>query len=90
METSSSKAASKKKKAPLKAVDADSRPFINHIVIDIGFLRDHAIERVIELLENQGWGNLFLRNCTLNKKLAKQFFSTLTISGEDSSLLAQF
>ena len=38
METSSSKAASKKKKVLLKAVDANSRPFIDHLVIDVGFL----------------------------------------------------
>ena len=44
----------------MKAVDADSRPFIDHLVIDVGFLRDNALERVVELLENQGWGNLLL------------------------------
>ena len=71
MDTSSSKAASKKKKAHLKAVDADSRPFIDHLVIDVGFLRDHALERVVELVENQGWGNIFLGNYTLNKELAR-------------------
>ena len=90
METLSSKAPSKKKKAPLKAVDADSKPFIVHLVVDMEFLRDQALERVVELLENQGWGNLFLGNCTLHKELARQFFSTLTISDKDSSLLAQF
>ena len=74
----------------MKAVDADSKPFIDHLEIDVGFLRAYALERVVELLENQGWENLFLGNCTLNKELARQFFSTLTITGEDSSLLAQF
>ena len=38
VETSSSKAASKKKKALLKVVDANSRPFIDHLVIDVRFL----------------------------------------------------
>ena len=60
VKTSSSKAASKKKKAHLKVVDADSRLFIDHLVVDLELLRDHAVERVVELLENQGWGNLFL------------------------------
>ena len=87
-EPSSTKSVStKKKKAPLKAVDAKSRPFIDHLVINVGFLRDHAIERVVELLENQGWSSLFLGNYTLNKELARQFFSTLTISNEDSSFV---
>ena len=44
----------------------------------------------VELLENQGWENIFLENCTLNKELVRQFFSTLTISADDSSLLTQF
>ena len=44
VETSSYKAASKKKKVPLKAVDADSKPFIDHLMIDVGFLLDHALE----------------------------------------------
>ena len=74
----------------MKAIDTDSRPFINHKVIDVEFLRDHALEQVVELLENQGWDKLYLGNCTLNKELARQFFSTLTISGEDSSLVGQF
>ena len=60
METLSSKTVSKKKKAPLKVVDANSRPFIDHLVVDVEFLRDHTLERVVELLENQGWGNQFL------------------------------
>ena len=47
VETSSSKTASKKKKAPFKPIDADSRPFIDHLMIDVGFLRDHALERVV-------------------------------------------
>ena len=80
----------KKKKAAVKVVDADSWPFIDHLVFDMWFLRDHALERVVELLENQGWDKLYLGNCILNKELARQFFSTLTISGEDLSLLAQF
>ena len=74
----------------MKVVDADSKPFIDHLVVDVGFLRDHALDRVVELLENQGWDKLYLGNCTLNKELARQFFSTLTISDEDSSLLGQF
>ena len=69
----------------MKVVDANSRPFIDYLVVDMGFLRDHALERVCELLENQGLDSIFLRNCTLNKELARQFFSTLTISGEYSS-----
>ena len=78
------------RRRPLKAFDADSRPFIDHLVIDVGFHRDHALERVVELLENQGWGTLFLENYTLNNELTRQFFSTLTISDKESSLLAQF
>ena len=57
----------------MKAVDVDSRLFIDHLVIDVGFIRDQALEQVVELLENQGWKNLFLGNCMLNKELAKQF-----------------
>ena len=90
-EPSSAKSVSaKKKKVPLKALDAESRPFIDHLMINVGFLLDHGLERVVELLENQEWISLFLGNCLLNKDLARQFFSTLTISGEDSCLQANF
>ena len=54
METSNSIVASKKKKAHLKSIDADSRPFIDHLVINVGFFQDHALERVVDLQENQG------------------------------------
>ena len=74
----------------MKVVDADSRPFIDHLVVDMEFMRDHALERVVKLLENQGWDKLYLGNSMINKELARQFFSTLTISSEDSSPLGQF
>ena len=62
---------SQKKKQVKKVVSTDTRPFIDHLVISQQFLHDHALERVGELLENQGWSHLFLENCTLNKELAK-------------------
>ena len=57
----------KKKKYAVKVLDVDSRPFIDPLVVDMEFLRGHALERVGELLENQGWDKLYLGNCTLNK-----------------------
>ena len=42
----------KKRKAIVKVVDVDSRPFIDHLVVDMRFSRDHALESVGELLEN--------------------------------------
>ena len=45
---------------------------------------------MVELLENQGWESLYLGNYTLNKELARQLFSILAISSEDSSVLGQF
>ena len=77
----------KKRKSEAMIVDASSRPLIDHLMVDLEFLRDHALERVGEILENQGWDKLFLGNCTLNIELVRQFFSTLTISGEDSCML---
>ena len=68
----------KKRKLEAVIVDADSRPFNYHLMVDLEFLRDHTLERVGELLENQGWNKLYLVNCTLNKDLARQFFSTLS------------
>ena len=80
----------KKRKSTTMVVNADSIPFIDHLTVDMEFLRDHALERVGELLENQGWDSLFLGNYMLNKELTRQFFFTLIISGQDSSLLGQF
>ena len=71
-------------------VSTETHPFIDHLVISQQFLRDHALERVGELLENQGWSHLFLENCKLNKELARQFFSTLVLSGVDSSTVGTF
>ena len=71
-------------------MDADSISLIAHLMVDLEFLRDHALERIGELIENQGWDKLFLWNYTLNIELVRQFFSTLTISSDDSSLLASY
>ena len=43
-----------------------------------------------ELLENQGWSHLFLENYMLNKEFTRQFFSTLVLSGMDSSTVEMF
>ena len=68
---SSVKVATKKKKPVPKLVDVASRPFTDHLVIDVAFLREHALEQMVELLEKQGVDKLFLVNCTLNKELAR-------------------
>ena len=45
------KKASTKKKLPLKVVNAEARPFIDHLVIDRGFLKSHKLEEVLEILD---------------------------------------
>ena len=35
----------KRRKVAVKVVDVDSRSCIDHLVIDMGFLRDHALEK---------------------------------------------
>ena len=79
-----------KRKQVQKVVSIETRPFIDHLVINPQFLRDHALARVGELLENQGWSHLFLENYTLNKELTRQFFSTLVLSDADSSTIGTF
>ena len=76
---SSVKVAMKKKFVP-SVVDADLMPFIDHLVIDIEFLREHVLDQVVVLLEKQGWAKFFLVNSMLNKELARKIFSTLIIS----------
>ena len=44
----------KRRQAVVKVADVDSTLFIDHLVVDMGCLRDQALERVGELLENQG------------------------------------
>ena len=81
------KKASAKKKLPPKIVHAETRPFIDHLVIDRGFLKSHKMEEVLEILDAHGWSQLYTSTCTLNTDLAIQFFSTLVISGEDTMML---
>ena len=45
---------------------------------------------MVELLENQGWIKIYLENRTINKELVRKFFSTLILSGMDSSLVGMF
>ena len=65
-------------------------PFIDHLVINRGFLKSHKLEEVLGILDAQGWSQLYMSTCTLNKDLAIQFFSTLVIFGEDAMMLGQF
>ena len=44
------KKASTKKKLPLKVVNAETRPFIDHLVIDRGFLKSHKLKEVLGIL----------------------------------------
>ena len=44
------------KKPSPKVVDVDSRPFIDQFVIDVEFLWEHSLMRVVELLEDPRMG----------------------------------
>ena len=70
-------------------MNAEARPFIDHLVIDRTFLSTHELGEVLKLLDAQGWNQLNTSMCTLNTKLARQFFSILVIYGEDAMILGQ-
>ena len=71
-------------------MSTETHPFIDHLVINHLFLKDYALEKEVQLLEVQDWSKLYLEKCSLNRELARQFFSMLILTSEGSSTVGTF
>ena len=71
-------------------VDANQRTFIDHLVINEVFLRNHALGEVTEVLKAQGWLGLYREKTAINKDLIEQLFSTLRVIGEGTKLIGEY